>query len=191
MKIKKIAAVVLSLALVTALSTTAFAGSSTHTEVGTNDEVIPVTGAYSGTGTILDVYSVDIEWGEMAFTYNTTGDKQWNPETHKYNFTEGDGWTVNTPDTGDKITVTNHSNLPVDVAFSFTKDSNSYKGEYTGTVNVIEGNTRLEAGVENHPTDAKFVKGQLVLDGTLNVVETTSTTLGTVTVALSAVSTEP
>lgn len=100
---------------------------STHTTVPST-ETIGVNGSYSGTGTASDVYSVKIEWGEMSFTYKTTGDKTWDPETHTYNVADDDGWEA----VGNEVKVTNHSNVPVNVAFAFTKDEIPYKGEYTG-----------------------------------------------------------
>ena len=126
-----------------------------------------------------------IEWGEMSFTYKTTGDKTWNPATHKYNFTEGDGWDA----TGNEVKVTNHSNVPVDVKFAFTKNADTYKGEYSGAMSVQD--KQLAAGVENKPDEADSVTSALTLSGTLNAVETESTKLGEITVSLSAVTQEP
>ena len=181
MNAKKFAAAVLALVMALSLTAVAFAeaGSNTHTSMPGSD-TIGVTGAYSGDGT-KDVYSVKVEWGEMSFTYKTTGEKIWNPETHKYDVAEGDGWQA----TGNDVTVTNHSNRPVNVEFRFTKDTETYKGEYTGAMSVMS--EQLAAGVENKPDEAASVTSTLTLTGTLNAVETTTTKLGEITVSLSEV----
>lgn len=183
MNAKRFAAAVLALVMALSLTTVAFAGSNTHTTMP-GSETIGVTGAYSGDGT-KDVYSVKVEWGEMSFTYKTTGEKTWDPMTHTYDITEGDAWVSS----GNEVKVTNHSNRPVNVAFSFAKDTTTYKGEYTGAMSVQS--KQLAAGVENKPNEAESVTSALTLSGTLNAVETTSTKLGEITVSLSAVTQEP
>lgn len=184
MNAKKFAAAVLALVMALSLTTVAFAGSNTHTTMP-GSETIGVNGAYSGTGTFADVYSVKIEWGEMSFTYKTTGDKTWDPTNHTYNFTEGDGWEA----TGNEVKVTNHSNRPVNVAFNFATDTMTYKGEYTGAMSVQS--KQLAAGVENKPNEADSVTSALTLEGTLNATVGAGTKLGEITVSLSAVTQEP
>lgn len=182
MKKRKVFATVLALVLAMGLSTTAFAGENTHTSTpGT--ETIGVNGSYEGTGSTKDTYSVKIEWGEMTFTYKTSGERTWDPATHTYSVTATDGWEA----TGNTVTVTNHSNLPVNVAFSFAKTD--VNGTYTGTFSTTS--QQLAAGVENKPDEADSVQSTLTLDGTLNALQTTSTKLGDITVSLTAVETQP
>lgn len=190
MKTKKVLAVVLALVMALALSVTAFAAAGENNGKKPEDAPtkIDVTGAYSGEGTPADVYSVDISWGSMEFTYKTTGDKTWNPETHEYNVTEGDGWVVE--DGADVVTVVNHSNAAVQVAFSFEKDNEPYKGPYTGSM-TNESET-LDPAVENtDPDTAPSTTSKLQLTGKLNAVQTESTKLGQITVSLSAVTVQP
>lgn len=185
MKTRKVFAAFLALMLLMGLSTVAYAAGSDSTHTAMGSETIGVEGSYSGSDTAATVYSVKIEWGEMTFTYETTGDKTWNPETHTYNFTDGDGWKA----TGNDVTVTNHSNAPVNVAFSFTKNTTPYKGEYTGSMSVTK--RQLAAGVENKPDEADSVTSTLTLTGGLNRTVSSSTKLGEITVSLTEVTAEP
>lgn len=178
MKTKKILAVVLALALAMGLSTAVLAD-NTHTEPGT--ETIGVNGSYGGDSTAADVYSVDVKWGAMTFTYTTTGEKTWNPATHTYSPSDTDKWEAE----GDTVTVTNHSNVAVDIEFNFVKDENSYKGEYTGAMS--ETSKRLDAGVENKPDEAASVTSTLTLSGQLNRVVDSVTKLGDINVVIKAV----
>ena len=74
---------------------------------------------YDGDLAPKTVYSVDVIWDDLSFTYNA-GYVQWNPEEHKYGALDGDeGWT----DAGGQITVVNHSNDAVAVEIAFTQAS--------------------------------------------------------------------
>lgn len=184
MKTRKVLAVVLALALLMGLSVVAYADNNTITSMP-GSETIGVNGSYSGDGAI-DVYSVKIEWGNMTFTYKTSGVKTWDPVTHTYSVADGDGWVF---DEGENVVkVTNHSNVPVNVAFSFQEVEGL--GTYTGTMSNL--GRELAAGVENKPDEADFVTSALTLNGKLNLaVGSTATKLGEITVILSAVTVEP
>ena len=123
---KKISAILLALAMTLSLMVTAMAaGDKTFSDpaVAGNEtfpgsQDITVQGKYVNKAN--DVYSVNITWGAMKFTYTIPDTAEWDPETHAY--TAGSGsdsgtWSCDTPD-GDKITVTNHSNKPVTVGYS-------------------------------------------------------------------------
>lgn len=90
-----------------------------------SETTIPVTGIYSD-GTKYDVvYSVDISWGNMEFTYSRTPKKTWNPATHTYDAVEeNDGWScapaTETTLAGNQIKITNHSNANVTCNAEFT-----------------------------------------------------------------------
>lgn len=180
MKTKSIFAFVLALALAMSLSVTAFAAAGNET-IDVGDKTIGVDGSYSGDTDVTAVYSVDVKWGEMVCTYKTSGDKTWNPVDHTYSVDEGDGWVYS----GNDVVVTNHSNVPVNVAFSFAKDEAADRGTYQGKMSVE--NEQLAAGLENHPEKAATVTSLLTFTGKLNVVETKQGSLGTITVTVSAV----
>lgn len=187
MKAKRFAAAVLALIMALSLTTMAFATETTPeerkatlTEPGAK-RIIDVMGSYDGTGEVVDVYSVNVEWGAMVFTYKTDGKKTWDPENHTYDVDGTSKWVAN----GDTVKVTNHSNVPVKVDFSFKKDTSADRGTYDGNMSV--DTKTLNAGEENKPAAADYIESKLVMNGSLNVNVTTEVVLGTITVTLSAV----
>lgn len=114
---KKTIAIVLALALLLSLTITAFAA----TVEGSNESVSQVVkGTYTAKET-RTVYSVDITWSTMEFTYNEAYKGEWNPTTHKYENATEAGWTG----TG-TVTVTNHSNTAITATPSY-KANDAYK----------------------------------------------------------------
>ena len=90
------------------------------------------------------------------------------------------------------MTVTNHSNVDVKVTFTFDKDTTTDKGTYQGEMSLKE--KTLAAGIENKPDDADCdkVTRKLTLTGALNhTVTAADTKLGTVTVTIAGVDSEP
>ena len=118
---KKIYSLALVLALLLSLSTPALATLITDPQESAS---IEVKGSYqSGTSSDI-VYNVDIAWSNMHFSYNG-GDKVWNPETHDYTATNGEGSWL---DSGAKITVTNNSNAFLTLECTYTPNQ-----EYSNT----------------------------------------------------------
>ncbi len=192
MKMKKLSAVVLALAMAMSLCTTAFATEPniTFNELPGN-HTIDVTGTYAGDPS--ETYSVDVKWGAMKFTYNANGKTQWNPASHEYDLADG-GEAAKWEYEGNTVTVTNHPNKAVNVNFSFVKDT-SVKGDYTvkfeyaGSTNSVVGDTvKLNAGVEHDAPHAdKVVATLTIADGYLDASNKgKSPTLGTITVAVTA-----
>lgn len=69
-----------------------------------------VYGTYQPEGEAATVYSVDVSWGSMEFTYTDGAvSKTWDPSTHQYNESFGEGSWSN-QDGANKVTVTNRSN---------------------------------------------------------------------------------
>ena len=104
---KKILALVLAVMMVMSLSVTAFAvgnGESDSTDVKATYN----SGADAG-----KIYSVDISWSGMSFTY-TDADTIWDAATHTYVATSEPYWSEGT------ITVTNHSNDAITATASYT-----------------------------------------------------------------------
>lgn len=187
MKSTKVLMVSAVLALTVGCAGTAFAASGSST-LSTSDgkQDVPVTGKYMGDepGT---VYSVDVVWDDMTFTYTTTGTSEWQPDTHTYTINGGAGtWAAAGGGTSAGITATNHSNAGVNVAFSFAKNADTV-GNFTGLLDTPS--KQLAAGVENKPEAAESVTSELSFTGTLGAENITATdgNLGTLTVQLSPV----
>lgn len=106
---KKIISLILTVVMVMSLTTVAFAAEGDQTNVGTGDYSTNVTGTYvAGTASNGTVFSVDIAWSGMSFTYHAEQAPVWDAAEHSYSkavaaYWEGEG----------TITVTNHSNAKI------------------------------------------------------------------------------
>ena len=117
MNMKKITTLLAAAALTCAMGTTAFAADKDG--VSTGDYTADVNGTYQAGGSGAVVYSVDIAWTNMNFTYTGAGEGTWDPETHQYSGSSEGAWTAS----DDSITVTNHSNTAVKATAKFEADS--------------------------------------------------------------------
>ncbi len=105
---KKVFALLLTLALIATLSVATFA--ETITAVPSSDaQDLGVT--YTGPAGSSDIiYSIDIDWdSDLAFDYNAGTQGAWNPDEHDYADATGAQWSDNEV----TVTVTNHSNAAV------------------------------------------------------------------------------
>ena len=173
-KQKKFAVAVLALMLMATQAGMA----SAETMSGKNDsKSIDVKARYVDGITEPEVYSVDITWGSMEFTYSAAGTHEWNPGTHKYTDNTSASWTAD----GNDVTVVNHSNkdVKVDFAYAVAEGYGGVTGEFSVTTDT------LDAGVEDNADGADSVVTRLTLSGVLasNVLEFTK--VGSVTVSLS------
>lgn len=117
MNLKKITSLLAAAAMVCTMSTTAFAADQNG--VSTGDYDANVFGTYQAGGSADTVYSVDIAWTDMSFTYTDAGEGTWNPENHEYTGGSEAAWTSS----DDSITVTNHSNAAVTATASYKADA--------------------------------------------------------------------
>lgn len=168
---KKLASIILALAMVMALSTTAFA-----VTMSTGEQDIDVQAKYQDDTTTGTVYSVDITWGAMKFTYTETGTVTWNPVDHSYSRETSGTWTPE----GNTVTVTNHSNAEVTASFAFTalEDYNTVTG------NFDVSSKELAAGVVGGYDSADKVAATLSLEGTLAESVADFTKIGAITVTI-------
>ena len=94
---------------------TSFTIQSEQSGDGTGSYSAEVKGTYQPGGSGAVVYSVDIAWTDMNFTYTGAGEGTWDPETHQYEGGTEASWT----DSNASVTVINHSNAAVTVTASF------------------------------------------------------------------------
>lgn len=65
------------------------------------------------------VISVNVSWDSLQFVYIVNGQKQWNDVTHEYEDDTTKTWQA----VDNTVTVTNHSNVPVNAAFTFSAEA--------------------------------------------------------------------
>ncbi len=173
-KMKKSVIAILALMLIAAQAVTA----SAETVTGKNGtKSIDVKAKYTSGITTPDVYSVDVTWGKMEFTYSAAGTREWDSATHTYIDKTSASWNED----GNDVTVVNHSNKDVNVNFAFAADSG-----YNGVNGDFDTSSKtLNAGEEGNPDSADKVTAKLTLSGTLSNTVAEFTKVGSVTISLS------
>lgn len=173
-------AMVLSLAIVPAAAATTTDNITATGGTATHDVTATYRTSSSGSTGGGTVYSVDIAWGDMAFTYTAGSAGTWNPNTHTVTGGTGGAWAPDTSD-GNKITVTNHSNAEVTASLTYTAET-AFSG-ITGTFSKASLSLATAEGttVANAPSGYTT----LSLDGTLASSTMNGTKIGTITVTLS------
>ena len=130
------------------------------------------------------IYSVDIVWESMEFTYTAASEGTWNPSTHTFIGVEGASWSF----ANNKITVTNHSNADVNTSFSYTPAANfsAVSGAFVDVhMNAIHNATlTLNSAVGTTLDKAPSGTAYLSLTGELSSSLATKTVCGTVTVTI-------
>ncbi|MDO4331249.1 MAG: hypothetical protein Q4C58_00995 [Eubacteriales bacterium] len=123
------------------------------------------------------VYSVDVEWGSLEYTYDSGKTLTWNPETLKYVETVGTS-TWSCEENADKITVTNNSNTEITATLSYEQIDSNISGKFDQAkidLKTAEGTT-AGSGPSGTAT--------LSLNGALSDTATTKTEIGKVTVTI-------
>jgi len=172
---KKVISLILALVMIMSLSVTAFAAEGvTNGGTDTSD----VKGTYSSTATVT-VYSVDIAWEGLSFTYNGAFEGTWNPESHEYENATAAGWAAG----NGTITVTNHSNTEITATPSYTaKDGYESAGMNFSTAALKVATA--DNGVDGAAGTA--VTGTITVTPTGSLPEgTENATIGTITITIS------
>ena len=131
------------------LSINAFAS-----QIGSRE--IDVKAKYTVVSTTPASYSVDLQWTDMTFTYIREDTRIWNPLTHTYKTGSRSGWDK----TRGSITVTNHSNVDVQVTVAYLPEPD------TGVKGVLKNaSARLKAGVVGDYKGADCMTATLTVSG--------------------------
>ncbi len=174
---RKLFAIGIAAALALSTGVAVFAESSEKTIGGNESQSINVIAKRTDTTENNVVYSVDMKWDDMTFTYHEKSTRVWNPTDHTYSEKITGEWDKNTAD----ILVTNHSNAGVKVGFVYQTAGNT---DLTGTLDVTE--STLKAGVENDYEHADNVTSKLTLSGKPNeTVSESGCKIGTITITVS------
>lgn len=129
--------------------------------------------------TTTNVYAVSIDTTELSFSYGGDTSYIWNPEKQKYVIVTGSGASDGWRSSASAITITNYSDLPIDVDASFQK-----------VVGITDEITVSFTDSDQGTTDdSKLSLAAAVTTGTLGETGTPKT--GTFTVALSGTPTVP
>ena len=175
MHMKKITTLLAAAALTCAMGTTAFAADQDG--VNTGDYTADVKGTYQAGGSDAVVYSVDITWEDMSFTYTAAGQGTWDPENHSYTGGSEASWS-----SSKNITVTNHSNAAVTATAAFQADT-GYT-DVTMTFGENNGNT-IATAVGTQVGEAPSATITVTPGGTL-AESANGGKIGTITVSIAA-----
>lgn len=145
---KKLAAAALTLTMALAMSTPVHA--TIITDVTDLNDYTQIYATYEeGVTTTDTVYNVDVEWGNLEYTYHPNAEKFWFPYDLKYVIYEHTPfWTCE--DGADQIKVTNHSNAAISAKLEYTQTN----ADVTGTFDQSKINLKSADGttVDEAPT---------------------------------------
>lgn len=169
---------ILALVLTVALCASFAVSAETYTNLASipaQDVTVDYVPATDDTDTV--VYSVDVAWTDLEFTYSA-GTEKWDPTTHDYTTSKNDAdWT----NTDGSITVTNHSNADVDVTVAYAKAAG-----YNVKVDVTNAEFTLESAVGTAFDDADAETVTFAVDTAASTAPAADATVGTVTVTVTA-----
>lgn len=171
---KKLLSAMVALAMTGVMCMPVFA--ETVTENGGESETT-VKGTYVASENTPTVYSVDVSWGSMEFTYTDAYIGDWDPTTHKYINPVEAKWSCDTD--ANKVTVTNHSNVSItaDLSYSQSTDYKTVKGLFS------EKQLTIPSAVGTAVSSAPNNSSKLNLSGDLSK-GAKDVVVGTVTVSI-------
>ena len=175
---KKLAAAALTLTMAFSMSTPAYAAGNIAVDQASAD----IKASYQEGNTLTEnVYSVDVNWGSLEYTYHPSKTKTWNTETLKYDTKGNPYWECDNDQ--NKITVTNHSNKAISANFEYEQVNESVDGTFNQT--KINLKSAVGTDVDGAPT------GTATLSLSGSMAEDDNKVLGNVKVTIGAFEGEP
>ena len=150
--------------------------------IGSKDVDVNITSTASD---YTNVYAITYSTTDLTFTYQASSSYIWDPVKLQYvssGTSDGTGWLNDEQE----LTVTNYSDLPVDVAASYTAESEVYDvtvamGLTTAPTETSTVNMELGDAIDKTPkTDTLYVK----VSGTPNVSGLSAEKIGTITLTV-------
>lgn len=124
------------------------------------------------------VYSVDVEWGSLEYTYSSGVKRRWDPTTLKYKETSGtSSWTC--LDGADQITVTNNSNADITASLAYAGTESNITGTFSNSKIGLKSAEGTKAGEGPSGTTT------LSLNGALSDTKAQKKEIGNVTMTIS------
>ena len=106
------------------------------------------------------VYSVDVNWGSLEYTYSSGVTKSWDPTTLKYKETSGtSSWTCQ--EGADQITVTNNSNADITASLAYDRTDSNITGTFTNSKIGLKSAEGTNVGESPSETTILSLKGAL------------------------------
>ncbi len=169
---KKLAVTAMALMMTFSAGVPAYAAGT----IGVSNNSADIQATYQdGEITTETVYSVDVNWGSLEYTYNPNATKTWNPDTLKYEISNGTpSWTCESG--ANEIKVTNNSNTAISAKLAYQQTNNSVKGTFDNA------KISLKSAEGTSVNDAPSGTAVLSLSG--NMAENDDATLGNVTVTI-------
>lgn len=177
----------IALAVVLLVTAMPVAANAALTSINTVPESrnIDVKAKYQDNSEKIHTYKIDLEWGAMEFTYVNSGVEVWNPDTHEYDVSGNSGWNGS----GNQLTVTNHSDMDVVSALSFSSgdgyENLTGKFQHVGASTITPTASYLLKSAENTAVeDAPSQVTNFILEGTPDSSMTEFQNVGQITVSI-------
>jgi len=172
---KKAVSILLAAALILSLGIPAFAADVTENQGSASS---PVTGTYVPGTAGGTVFSVEIQWSGLSFTYNGESKQEWDPEKLEYTgVATPEGWA----ESNAAITVKNRSNTIITATPNYAKEEGYTAGMNFSTDKLYV----LSAEPTGDATTGEVKSGTISVKPTGTLPENTENkTIGTITVTI-------